>query len=78
MALGYSIGHWEGDTLVVDSVAFNDVTWLEGGGYFHSNNMEVIEKFTRAGNTLGYEVTGRTTWACSAESTRLNRSRPSS
>lgn len=54
---GYSIGHWEDETLVVASVAFNDVTWLEGGGYFHSNNMEVIEKFTRVGNTLRYDVT---------------------
>ena len=54
---GYSIGKWEGATLVVDSVGFNDITWLKSGGYFHSNNMRVIEKFTRVGNTLKYAVT---------------------
>lgn len=54
---GHSVGHWEGDTLVVDSVAFNDVTWLAPGGYFHSNNMRVIERFSREGNRLQYQVT---------------------
>lgn len=54
---GYSIGHWEGDTLVIDSVAFNDLTWLDRGGYFHSDKMRVIERFRREGNTLHYEVT---------------------
>ena len=54
---GYPIGRWEGDTLVVESIAFNDITWIKSGGYFHSNNMKVVEKFTRVGNTLKYEVT---------------------
>ncbi len=54
---GHSVGHWEGDTLVVDSVAFNDLTWLAPGGYFHSNNMRVIERFRREGNSLEYRVT---------------------
>ena len=31
---GDSVGHWEGDTLVIDSVGFNDITWLDRGGYF--------------------------------------------
>jgi len=54
---GDSVGHWDGDTLVVDSVGFNDVTWLDKGGYFHSDLMHVIEKFHRDGNTLNYQVT---------------------
>lgn len=54
---GHSVGHWEDDTLVVDSVAFNDLTWLAPGGYFHSINMRVIERFRRAGNTLHYQAT---------------------
>jgi len=54
---GDSVGHWEGDTLVIDSVGFNDITWLERGGYFHTDNMRVTEKLSREGNTLRYQVT---------------------
>ena len=54
---GHSVGRWEGDTLVVDSVAFNDLTWLAPGGYFHSINMRVIERFRRDANTLHYQAT---------------------
>jgi len=54
---GHSIGRWEGDTLVVDSVAFNDLTWLDRGGYFHSDKMRVVERFRRDGNILHYDVT---------------------
>jgi hypothetical protein len=53
---GHSVGRWEGDTLVVDSVGFNDITWLKNGGYFHTNNMRVLEKFRREGDTLHYQV----------------------
>ncbi len=38
-------------------MAFNDLTWLAPGGYFHSINMRVIERFRRDGNTLRYQVT---------------------
>jgi hypothetical protein len=55
--LGYTVGNWEGDTLVLDSIAFVDTTWLARGGFFHSSNMRVIEKFTRQGNEIKYEVT---------------------
>ena len=55
--LGDSVGHWEGDTLVIDVVGFNDLTWLDWPGWFHSNEMRVEERFTRVGNTLRYEVT---------------------
>jgi len=45
------------DTLVVDIVGFNDESWIEWPGWFHSNNMHVIEKFTRTGNALRWEAT---------------------
>jgi hypothetical protein len=54
---GHSVGRWEGDTLVVDSVGFNDITWLDKGGYFHSDKMRVLERFRREGNVLHYQVT---------------------
>jgi hypothetical protein len=54
---GHSVGRWEGDTLVIDSIAFNDLTWLERGGYFHSDKMRVVERVRREGNTLHYDVT---------------------
>ena len=54
---GDTVGHWEGDTLVLDSIAFTDATWLGRGGYFHSDQMHVIEKFTRQGDALLYDVT---------------------
>jgi hypothetical protein len=58
---GDSVGHWEGDTLVVDATEFNDQTWLAGGddgsGYFHSDQMHVVERYTRKGNTLRWEAT---------------------
>ena len=54
---GYTVGNWEGDTLVLDSISFVDTTWLARGGFFHSDQMHVIEKLTRKGNQILYEVT---------------------
>ena len=55
---GEAIGHWEGDTLVVDTWGFNSNTWFDQiGGYFHSENMHVIERFHRDGNTLTWTAT---------------------
>jgi len=54
---GYTVGRWEGDTLVLDSISFVDSTWLARGGFFHSDKMHVIEKLTRKGNEILYEVT---------------------
>jgi len=45
--LGDSVGHWEGDTLMVDSVGFNDKTWLDDAGHPHTEQLHVIEKYTR-------------------------------
>ena len=54
--MGDSIGHWEGDTLVVDSVGFNDKT--EINGYKHTDKLHIIERFRRPEyNTLEYEAT---------------------
>lgn len=47
---------WEGDTLVLESIGFSDETWLGRGGYFHSTDMRLIERFTRTGNEMLYEV----------------------
>jgi len=55
--LGYTVGKWEGDTLVLDAISFVDTTWLGRGGFFHSANMRVVEKFTRQGDVLLYDVT---------------------
>jgi hypothetical protein len=54
---GYTVGRWEGDTLVLDSIGFSDETWLGRGGFFHTDKMRAIEKFTRTGNQILYEVT---------------------
>lgn len=45
--LGYSVGKWEGDTLVVETIGFNDKTWLDGLGHPHSEAMKVTERFRR-------------------------------
>lgn len=57
MANGDAIAHWDGNTLVVDVNNFNEDTWIDGDGSFHDSNLHVIERFTRQGNTLRYEVT---------------------
>ena len=56
--MGWSNGHWEGETLVVDTKGFNGQTWLDRAGNFHSDSLHVIERFTaRSPETLMYEVT---------------------
>jgi hypothetical protein len=55
--MGYTVGRWEGDTLVLDSISFVDTTWLGRGGLFHSENMHIVEKFTRKGDEILYEIT---------------------
>jgi len=54
---GNSIGRWEGDTLVIDSINFVDTTWFGRGGLFHSSSMHTIEKLTRVGNEIRYDMT---------------------
>jgi hypothetical protein len=56
--LGDSVGHWEGDTLVVDVVGFNERTWLDQDGHPHSDKLHVMERYTRVDElTLRYEFT---------------------
>lgn len=61
--MGHSIGHWEGDTLVVDTIGLNDETWYSNSGgamnftNIHSDKEHVVERFTRKGDTLTYEAT---------------------
>jgi len=55
--MGYTVGRWEGDTLVLDSISFVDSTWLGRGGFFHSDQMHVVERFKREGDALLYDVT---------------------
>jgi hypothetical protein len=45
--MGYSVGKWEGDTLIVQSAGFNDRTWLDGSGHPHSEAMRLVERFRR-------------------------------
>ncbi|HEY7392225.1 MAG TPA: hypothetical protein VH640_27150 [Bryobacteraceae bacterium] len=55
--MGDSVGHWEGDTLVVDVTGFNDKTWLIGAGTFHSEALHVTERWTRVDkDTMHYEA----------------------
>jgi hypothetical protein len=55
-ALGDSVGHWEGDTLVVEANQFNDQTWLTDNGAFHSDALRVIERLHRNGDTIEYQA----------------------
>jgi hypothetical protein len=56
--MGNSIARWEGDTLVVDTIGFNDKTWLSGTGTFHTDELHTVERFTRVDkDQINYEVT---------------------
>ena len=55
---GHSIGWWDGDTLVVDTVGFNEGFWMDREGRPHTNQLHTLEKFTRTNfDTLRYELT---------------------
>jgi hypothetical protein len=54
---GHSIGHWEGDTLVVDSIGFNDKFWFDFAGHPHTEKLHITERYRRPNyNTLEFEV----------------------
>jgi hypothetical protein len=56
--MGWSNGRWEGETLVVDTKGFNDLSWFDRAGNFHSEALHTVERFTpRSADTLNYEVT---------------------
>jgi hypothetical protein len=56
--MGQSFGRWEGETLVVDVTGFNDKTWLDRAGNFHSDALHVVERYTRTSpDVITYEAT---------------------
>ena len=56
--MGYSVGHWDGDSLVVDVSNFTDSTWFDRAGDFHSDALHVTERYTLAGkDVIHYEAT---------------------
>ena len=56
--MGHSTGRWEGDTLVVDVTSFNDQTWFDRAGNFHSDALQVVERYTPIGpDHIDYEAT---------------------
>ncbi|OFW22850.1 MAG: hypothetical protein A3H97_10060 [Acidobacteria bacterium RIFCSPLOWO2_02_FULL_65_29] len=56
--MGQAVGRWEGETLVIDSTGFNDQSWFDRAGNFHSDKLHVVERFTRtAPDHLLYEAT---------------------
>jgi hypothetical protein len=56
--MGYNLGHWEGDTLVIDVTGQMEDSWLDSAGNFHGPNLKVQERYTPKGpNVLLYEAT---------------------
>src|SRR5215468_6392572 len=56
--MGQSVGRWEGNTLVVDVTGFNERTWFDRSGNFHSDQLHVVERYTPyAPGVLWYEAT---------------------
>jgi hypothetical protein len=56
--MGQSVGRWEGETLVVDVKGFNDQTWFDRAGNFHSDALHVVERYTRTSpDIMMYEAT---------------------
>jgi hypothetical protein len=56
--MGHSIGRWDGDTLVIDSVGFNEDFWMNRDGLPHTSQLHLVERITRTDfDTLNYEVT---------------------
>ena len=61
---GHSVGHWEGDTLVVETVGLNEKFWIDTRGTPHTEQLHLVEKFTRTDmKTMKYEVTVDDAWA---------------
>ena len=56
--MGQSVGRWEGDTLVINVTGFNDQSWFDRSGNFHSESMTVVERYTRTSpDVISYEAT---------------------
>ncbi len=76
--MGEPRGRWDGDTLVIDSVGFNDTSWLDIAGYFHTENLHMIERIHREGNNLIWQATADDPevlikpWVLNARTLKLN------
>jgi hypothetical protein len=56
--MGQSVGHWEGETLVIEATGFNDSTWFDRAGNWHSDALKVTERYTRVSpDVINYEAT---------------------
>jgi hypothetical protein len=56
--MGQSFGHWDGETLVIDVTGFNDQSWFDRAGNFHSDALHVVERYTRTSpDVISYEAT---------------------
>jgi hypothetical protein len=56
--MGQAVARWEGEALVVDSTGFNDSTWFDRAGNFHSDKLHLVERFTRTSpDIISYEAT---------------------
>jgi len=56
--MGQSFGHWERETLVIDVTGFNDQSWFDRAGNFHSDALHVVERYTRTSpDVISYEAT---------------------
>lgn len=56
--MGWSRGRWDGETLLVDVTGFNDKTWFDRAGNFHSDELHLVERYTPASpNVINYEAT---------------------
>jgi hypothetical protein len=56
--MGWSNGRWEGETLVIDTTGFNDLSWFDRAGNFHSDELHVVERYTPTGpDHMNYEAT---------------------
>ena len=56
--MGQSVGKWEGDTFVIEATGFNDSSWLDRSGNFHSDQLKAVERYTRtAADVIQYEAT---------------------
>ena len=56
--MGQSVGRWDGETLVIDVAGFNDQSWFDRAGNFHSDALHVVERYTRtAPDVISYSAT---------------------
>jgi hypothetical protein len=73
---GHSVGRWEGDTLVVDTVGFNDKFWFDFTGHPHTEKLHIVERYRRSNmDTLEWEITIDDPGAYTKPFTLLTRAR---